>query len=112
MLQTGKKTLRRSTAAAAWLVTMIGCSLLVESTLDGKGGDDACGGACGIGTLCVDGACELSVCGDGVIDPQTEEQCEDGNDVSGDGCEPTTCRFSCQEDANCANEEDPCSGSG
>ncbi|MBN1769753.1 MAG: DUF1566 domain-containing protein [Deltaproteobacteria bacterium] len=46
-------------------------------------------------------------CGDGALDDG--EECDDGNDVSGDGCEPSTCVFSCHADADCRESpDDPC----
>ncbi len=34
-------------------------------------------------------------CGDGVVDVNGKEECDDGNQEPGDGCEPITCTFSC-----------------
>ncbi len=58
--------------------------------------------------VCVSGACARSRCGDRVVDPGASEQCDDGNDVAGDGCEPT-CVFSCTVDDDC-DDSDPCNG--
>ncbi len=49
-------------------------------------------------------------CGNGVVDPP--EECDDGNTVSGDGCE-SDCTFTCTEDADCddllaCNGEETC----
>jgi len=54
--------------------------------------------------------CQESICGDGYTDSHTtvNEECDDGNDVSGDGCEPETCQYSCHEDHEC-DDELPCS---
>jgi hypothetical protein len=46
-------------------------------------------------------------CGDRVVDPG--EECDDGNAVSGDGCE-ITCRFSCHGDDECMDGS-VCNGS-
>ncbi len=55
--------------------------------------------ACGEAGLCIDEVCTPSRCGDGIIDEAAGEQCEDDNQMSGDGC--TLCRFDCSEDADC-----------
>jgi cysteine-rich repeat protein len=50
--------------------------------------DTAAGERCVVpgtgGGACIDGVCELSICGDGLI--QLPEICDDGNRISGDGC--------------------------
>ncbi|MFK7989608.1 MAG: DUF4215 domain-containing protein [Sandaracinaceae bacterium] len=111
----------------AWLVLACGCSVLVDGTLADKdgvdGGADAgdtdggatCadandGDACGEGLICLDGACGPSLCGDGFVDVDGGEECEDGNDIPTDGCEPEVCVFSCGEDADC-DDGNPCNGS-
>lgn len=96
-------------------LALAGCSLLVDSTLEGRdtdagtstmdSGSDACAGmedgtACGSGMVCVSQVCSVSECGDGVVDTAME-QCDDGNDVPLDGCEPSTCEFSCASDEEC-----------
>ena len=40
-----------------------------------------------LGTDCDAGAFELSICGDGI--PSGDEQCDDGNNIDGDGCDAT-----------------------
>ncbi|UJR84466.1 putative metal-binding motif-containing protein [Sandaracinus amylolyticus] len=57
--------------------------------------------------LCVAGECGATRCGDGYADESTAEECDDGNDVSGDGCDD--CRFSCDEDADC-DDDIECNG--
>jgi cysteine-rich repeat protein len=48
----------------------------------------------------------VAVCGDRLR--EDGEECDDGNDVAGDGCEPD-CRFSCHDDEECiAGSDDPC----
>ena len=71
-----------------------------DSTGDGDGdGEPSCGalgcectpGSCNSGLSCTDGTCQVTLCGDGEV--QGEEDCEDGNDVDGDGCD-NDCTFS------------------
>jgi len=55
--------------------------------------------------VCVDSVCQLSRCGDAVVDARMGsmhaiEQCDDGNAVSGDGCE-ADCTFSCHAASDC-----------
>jgi cysteine-rich repeat protein len=57
------------------------------------------GTACGSGQICLQGVCGASVCGDGYVDAALGEECEDGNNTAGDGCEPGTCQFSCGDPA-------------
>jgi cysteine-rich repeat protein len=47
---------------------------------------DGSPGSCGEGLVCEDGACVLELCGNGLVD-DVDEQCDDGNDVEGDGCD-------------------------
>lgn len=48
-----------------------------------------------------------SRCGDGVVDESAGEQCEDGNDESGDGC--SLCHYDCETDESCDDGE-ACNG--
>ncbi|MFO0684059.1 MAG: MopE-related protein [Sandaracinus sp.] len=55
--------------------------------------------------VCLDNICQLSRCGDGIHDDRMQashvaEQCDDGNTVSGDGCE-NDCSFSCEASSDC-----------
>lgn len=128
----------RILSCAALALALSGCSILVASELDGKGGgtdggprpdspgtddgggdggdvdpdgdvvevdctDMADGTACGTGLLCIAGACVPTSCGDGYVDSAAGEECEDGNDQSQDGCEPTSCTYSCESAAECAD---------
>lgn len=89
-------------------------------------GEETCdGGACAAGTalsegdtcdldgmadtreLCLGGACQLTRCGDGFTDTSTGEECDDANDVLGDGCDD--CRFSCDAASDCDDGES-CNG--
>ncbi|MDQ3034430.1 MAG: putative metal-binding motif-containing protein [Myxococcota bacterium] len=51
--------------------------------------------------LCVMGACGATRCGDSYVDATASEECDDGNDVDGDGCDD--CRFSCDDAADCSD---------
>lgn len=92
-------------------LALAGCSLVVDGALDGKEGGSSCSGAddgtpCELegmsgAAICRSQVCTLSTCGDGLIDSANEEQCDDGNEVSGDGCEPGTCAFSCEGNDDC-----------
>ncbi|HJL19202.1 MAG TPA: MopE-related protein [Sandaracinaceae bacterium LLY-WYZ-13_1] len=62
------------------------------------------GTACGDGGECVLGSCEDITCGNGVVN--TGEDCDDGNDTAGDGCE-LDCTFSCTLDGDC-DDGDAC----
>jgi len=80
-----------------------------SATSDTGGGDtgsDECSGAadgtsCAGSNICVGGACAPSTCGDGYVDSDADELCDDGNATPSDGCEPDTCTPSCTEDADC-----------
>ena len=106
-------------------VVASGCSVIVDGAIQdrdgGNGGDTDGGGGgiisctgmadgtmCGGGRVCIDEACEISECGDGVVDPALGEECDDQNDVPGDGCEDN-CDLSCEDDADC-DDELPCNG--
>ncbi len=73
--------------------------------VDAGGGADCAGQAdgtsCGSGLICLAESCVTSACGDGFVDEAGGEECEDGNDVAFDGCEPGTCTFTCVDDAAC-----------
>ncbi len=109
-------------------VVLAACSVVVDGRLaegeeDGGTGDAGMGVDCRrepdgvicdesdatLRRICVTGVCVLSRCGDGFVDLEGGEDCEDGNDVGGDGCEPGACVFSCTADAEC-DDHDPCSG--
>ena len=113
------------------LLALSACSVVVdgrlgESAADGGTGDDMepdlgidCrrepdGVVCDdsdedLRRICVSGVCVLSRCGDGFVDLDGGEECEDGNDIGGDGCEPGACVLSCSGDLDC-DDLDPCSG--
>jgi cysteine-rich repeat protein len=51
--------------------------------------------------ICLMGSCQPSTCGDGYTDAMSE-QCDDGNAMPGDGCEPGSCTYTCASDTECA----------
>src|SRR5262249_15206722 len=68
------------------------------------------GTACGAGKICKGGVCGDNICGDGFVSPP--EECDDGNKVSGDGCE-NNCMFTCKSiDPAACTPPDPCQGKG
>ena len=50
--------------------------------------------------ICNEMRCALSTCGDGLVDARVNEDCDEDDDVSGDGCEPD-CTFSCTTASDC-----------
>lgn len=56
------------------------------------GAAKADGSTCGLGSICRTGSCAPSVCGDGFRDPARSEECDDGNLVNLDACDPK-CKF-------------------
>ena len=58
--------------------------------------------------ICLRGNCVLSECGDGQLAPYGLEECDDGDDRPGDGCEPD-CTYTCTEDEHCY-DGNPCNG--
>ena len=96
------------------LVLLTGCSIVVDGELVNRGEtadcDDAVDGtACGSGLICLDGECEPSICGDGFVDVEDGEECDDENRVDDDGCD-ADCTFSCVADVDCG-EGVACGGS-
>lgn len=77
--------------------TIVDCATLEE------------GESCGLtpGFVCIDSECVASRCGDGVHDPESGEECDDGNAIGDDGCEPITCTFSCNSSDEC-DDGDSC----
>jgi cysteine-rich repeat protein len=72
------------------------------------------GTSCGSmgGLICLGGECVSTLCGDSYTNPLAQEECDDGNDVPSDGCEPD-CTFSCSaigecDDGNACNGNEIC----
>jgi cysteine-rich repeat protein len=61
--------------------------------------------------ICIEETCQESLCGDEFVDAGAEppEECDDGNDVDGDGCDGD-CAYSCHVHADCDDGE-VCNGS-
>lgn len=96
------------------VLALSGCSALVSSALEDTDGGTAdatvdgglfdCrrmpdGTSCGEGLICISNLCESSRCGDGIV--AEDEDCDELDDVTGDGCEPNSCTFTCTEDTDC-----------
>jgi len=79
----------------------------------GDGGETDCatepdGTTCAEGFICLGGDCSPSECGDNFLDTTAGEVCDDGNEIPGDGCEPS-CEPTCSEASDC-DDGDPCNG--
>lgn len=68
------------------------------------------GTVCGDSQICVGEVCLNSRCGDGYLDEAADEVCDDGNEISGDGCEPSSCAYSCTTEEETCSDGDPCNG--
>lgn len=97
------------------LITSCGGGDKGNETVDGglDGAVESCEGMsdgtpCGVGEICLNEACVSSICGDGYVDSLTNEECDDGNFVDGDGCD-TDCTLSCYADEDCS-DGNPCNG--
>lgn len=83
----------------------------IEACVDGAclpGAPASDGAMCGMDRVCEMACCRPSVCGDGLVDPDAGEVCDDGNDFGGDGCE-NDCTATCAADLDCDDGE-PCNG--
>lgn len=95
-----------------FLLGLIGCGGSPGVDDDAGGADCAAardGTSCGTDRICLDGVCIESQCGDGYVDPTRDEECDDANSVAFDGCDPVSCTFTCNEDAEC-DDHNPCNG--
>ncbi len=95
-------TCKFSCATAASCIDPNACDLAPTCnpvTVNGSGGQKCVlggtkpdGATCGIGSICVGGACKPSVCGDAIRDDAKSEQCDDGNTTNLDACDGA-CKF-------------------
>ena len=70
------------------------------------------GASCGVGStreICIATACVASACGDGFLDPGASpaEACDDGNMLTGDGCDGDCLLESCTVASDC-DDGNPC----
>jgi cysteine-rich repeat protein len=66
------------------------------------------GKTCGSNKSCFAGLCLDDVCGDGVINENLGEDCDDGNNIDDDECS-NRCTYGCTSDKDCV-DGDPCAG--
>lgn len=90
-----------------------GCSVIVGGRIvkrvaDCTGQDD--GTACSAGDYCFAETCGYSFCGDGIVNAGRGEECDDGNLLGGDGCQPVSCTHTCDGDSPCVDDGNPCNG--
>lgn len=90
------------------VLALSGCSALVSSALEEEEVSSDCrrmpdGTRCGEDQVCINNLCETARCGDGVV--SRGEECDELDDVSGDGCEPITCQFSCTTAEDCPSSD-------
>lgn len=90
-----------------------GCSVVVDGRIlpkavDCVGVDD--GTPCVGGDYCFVDQCRFSFCGDSIVNADRGEECDDGNLTAGDGCEPQSCKFSCDGDTPCPDNGFVCDG--
>jgi cysteine-rich repeat protein len=78
---------------------------VVSDPCAGKADGSSCSSLAGF--LCVKESCVPTSCGDGYVDKGNSEECDDHNDVIGDGCD--NCRFTCAKDDTC-DDGDLCNG--
>lgn len=76
---------------------------------DGLDDGSPCGPMGSAEYICLSSVCDITRCGDGYIDSVAGEECEDGNPNEFDGCEPSTCKYTCTTDEQCSDGE-PCNG--
>jgi len=69
----------------------------------GKKDGELCGAAKDL--ICLASACVSTLCGDGFVDTAGGEDCDDNNDVPGDGC--SFCKFDCKTGPDC-DDLNPC----
>lgn len=82
------------------------CDTATHVCAPGEPADD--GTSCGSNRECTSGRCIAVGCGNGDLEEDLGEECDDGNLVDGDGCD-SDCTFTCQTDEDC-NDGNVCNG--
>ncbi len=85
------------------------CTFITDAAIEGRVRcpDERDGTACGnelddgVERVCVASTCVEKRCGDGFVDSMNGEECDDGNELTLDGCAPVSCTFECQVDLDC-----------
>jgi len=98
---------------ALFSMLVASCSAVVEHRIIGLETDcvgAANGTPCAGGDYCFADQCRFSFCGDGFKNASRGEECDDGNLLAGDGCEPTTCVWTCDGDTACPDDGNVCNG--
>jgi len=81
---------------------------LFKSVFCRPGKEEEDGFFCGDDRSCWAGICVANVCGDGRLQEDSDEQCDDGDTDEKNGC-TTECTWSCESNADCEGG-DPCAG--
>ena len=86
-----------------------GCALRTGGTYDDAGDNvDVAADAPELVDLIIGDRDVPRTCGDGEVDEDEGEQCDDGNDIDGDGCD-SDCTWSCRINADC-DDDNSCNG--
>jgi cysteine-rich repeat protein len=99
----------------ACLALFSGCTLITKAVTDDpvRCAVEEDGTPCGndldddVERVCVAHQCVARGCGDGFV--EGDEICDDGNTDAADGCEPISCTYTCEVDADC-NDDLVCNG--
>src|SRR5688572_19941647 len=103
--------LTRTLRALVLGALLTSCSVIVDGRIVQR--VESCtnepnGMPCVGGDYCVANDCRFSFCGDGIVNADRGEECDDANVLAGDGCQPATCTFTCDGDTPCADDGNLC----